>query len=361
MKNIFSLAAPLLLFILLLNNKTNSQSISQTLSVLSSDAAVQYSEPAIKAFEAAMNTGWFSGLPSADNGFHLKLRIVGIGSVFSNDVRNFSTMGEFRFSSKQVDEILNESGITEDNVINYKDIKNEILSQDWDVQIEGPTIIGSNDEYLHVKFPGIENVEIELPNGTKRNKQINGYTVTVQEVKGFLDNLSFLPTPAIQLDFSSVLGTGLSFRYFNGINVENLGKINILGIGLVHNIKYWLRSSFPLNIGAAFYYQNFDVGSVFKNTATKIGIYFSKDIGSFIVFSPYTGISYESSTTKVNYDYKFDTPAGVQDVKIKVNYEPLNYVALTLGATIDFPVVTLNFDFKFAETQAASIGLGFGL
>ncbi|MEJ2506269.1 MAG: hypothetical protein P8Y81_08390 [Ignavibacteriaceae bacterium] len=358
MKKIFSLTALSLLSILIANSKTNSQSISQTLSVLSSDAAVQYSEPAIKAFEAAMNTGWFSGLPSADNGFHLKLRIVGIGSVFSNDIRKFSTMGEFRFSSEQVDEILTGSGYSSSDYF-YNDIKNYILDRSWNVSIGGPTIIGSKDEYLKVKFPGGD-IPVDLPNGSTEYYTVNDYSVTVQEVKGFLDNLSFLPTPALQLDFSSVLGTGLSFRYFNGINVENLGKIKIFGIGLVHNIKYWFQSSFPLNIGAAFYYQNFDVGSVFKNTATKVGVYFSKDIGTLIVFSPYTGISYESSTTRVNYNYKFDTPAGVQNVNIKVNYEPLNYVALTLGATIDFPVITLNFDFKFAETQAASIGLGFG-
>ena len=47
-------------------------------------------------------------------------------------------------------------------------------------------------------------------------------------------------------------------------------------------------------------------------------------------------------------------------MNLAVNFDPMNTVALTLGSTIKVPVVSLNIDFKFAETQAASLGLGFG-
>jgi hypothetical protein len=358
MKKYFLQAVLSLLLVIPFCDKTNSQSINKTLSSLSSEVAVKYTDPAISAFRAALNSGWFSELPSSTNGLHIKLRLVGTGSTFSNSVRNFSTQGQFHFSSAQADKILEESGYSSgDNY--YNDIKNYILEQTWNVKIEGPTIIGSNQDYLKVEFPG-DNYLVELPDGSTTSFPIESSTVTVEEIKGFLNNLNFLPTPAIQLDISSLVGTGVSFRYFKGINLENLGEINIFGVGLVHNVKYWLPGYFPLNLGVAFYYQKFNVGTIFQNTASKFGLYFSKNIGSVISFSPYVGLSYESSSSHIKYSYEFETPAGEQKVNLAVDFDPMNTVALTLGSTIKVPVVSLNIDFKFAETQATSLGLGFG-
>ena len=362
MKKYFLHSVLLVLLAISFTGKVQSQSLNETLSVLSSDAAVKYSEPAITAFGSNMNSGWFSGLPSAANGLHVKLRFVAVGSLFTDDSRRFSSMGQFRFSSAQVDDILEYSGITRSTVTenSYNSIKNEILNENWYVQIQGPTIVGSNEEYLQVVFPGKDNITVEYPDGSTQTKSVESYKVSVEEVTGFLNELPLLPTPALQLDFSSVFGTGISFRYFPEIDIEDLGKINLWGIGLTHNIKYWLPAYFPVNIGAAFYFQKLDVGTIFHNTSAKFGLYVSKDFGSFISFSPYAGISYESSKTQIQYDYKFDTPVGTQDVNLSVDYSPSNMAAFTIGAAVDFPVVSLNVDFKFAKTKTASLGLGFG-
>jgi len=357
MKNLFLKSVFSIFIIFSLTSNTYSQSINQTLSSLSTDAAVKYTDPAVTAFRASLNSGWFSELPSPTNGIHVKLRFVAVGSMFSNNVRRFSTQGQFRFSSKQAGEILEESNYFPGDLY-YDEMKSYIINKSWDVHIEGPTIIGSNNEYLMVEFPGDE-IPVEVA-GTTQYFTVDSYSVSEEEVKGFLNNLEFLPTPAVQLDLSSIYGTGISFRFFKGVNIENLGEINIWGIGLVHNIRYWLPESFPLNLGAAFYFQKFDLGTVFQNTASKFGLYFSKDIGSFITFSPYAGISYESSQSHIRYNYKFDTPTGSQDVNIVVNFDQLSTVAITLGAAVKFPVVSLNIDYKFAETATLALGLGFG-
>ena len=361
MKKCFLQAVLSILLVIPFSDKTNSQSINKTLSSLSSEVAVKYTDPAVSAFRAALNSGWFSELPSSTNGLHIKLRLVGTGSTFSNSVRNFSTQGQFHFSSAQADKILEESGYSVNSGTDgkiYYSLKKYIMDRSWDVKIEGPTIIGSNQDYLKVEFPG-KDIPLDVA-GTTQYFTVNNYSVTVEEIKGFLNNLKFLPTPAIQLDISSLVGTGVSFRYFKGIDLENLGEINIFGLGLVHNVKYWLPGYFPLNLGVAFYYQKFNVGTIFQNTASKFGIYFSKDIGSVVSFSPYVGLSYESSNSHIKYSYEFESPAGEQKVNLAVNFDPMNTVALTLGSTIKVPVVSLNIDFKFAETQAASLGLGFG-
>ena len=191
MKKYFLQSILSILLVIPFCDKTNSQSINKTLSVLSSEVAVKYTDPAVSAFRAALNSGWFSELPSSTNGLHIKIRIVGTGSTFSSSVRNFSTRGQFHFSSAQADKILEWSKYFPGDPY-YDEMKSYILNKSWSVRIEGPTIIGSNKEYLKVEFPG-DNYIVELPDGSTTSFPIESYTVTEEEVKGFLNNLEFLP------------------------------------------------------------------------------------------------------------------------------------------------------------------------
>ena len=79
-----------LLVVFSINHSSFSQSIEETLSNISSGAVIKYTEPVIDAFGSSMNSGWFTGLPSSSNGIHAKLRVVGIGSFFSNNLRTFN-------------------------------------------------------------------------------------------------------------------------------------------------------------------------------------------------------------------------------------------------------------------------------
>ena len=328
-----------------------SQDISKTLAELSSAAAVKYSEPVITAFGSGVNAGWFSGLPSPTNSFHAKVRFVGVGTLFRDDIKRFSTTGEFRFTSEQVDEILIASGLSPSTITNYVEIKNEVLSRKWDVNISGPTINGDDQEFIQILFPGTEIA----------GETIESYTVTLDDVNGFLNNKEFLPTPALQIDLSSVLGTGISFRYFKGIDIYDLGQMNIWGGGLVHNLNYWFEDSFPVDIGFGYYFQKFNVGDIFSNTATQFGFYISKELGSPVVsIVPYASLTYESSHTTIDYTYEFDTPIGAQNVDVFLDYDKDTAVGLIIGSTLNLSIISINFDFKIAKTQTGTVALGFG-
>jgi hypothetical protein len=327
------------------------QSIEETLSYLSSDAATEYSQPAVTAFGSNMSSGWFTGLPPTSTvGFHARLRFVGVGSLYNDDVRRFSTTGQFQYTSAQADDILIASGLDPSIIPNYDEIKNELLNQIWDVRIEGPTITGSENEFVTIEFPGtmIEGVVI------------NPYEVELSDVKGFLNNSDFLPTPALQLDLSGFLGTGISIRYFTGVDLSNLGKMNVWGAGFVHNLNYWFSDPIPIDIGFGYYFQRFDIGDSFKNTASQVGLYISKSIGSVVSIVPYMGLTYETSKSKLDYNYNFDTPAGPQEVNLSIDYKGEDLVGLTIGTTLIFPVISLNFDIKFAQSQTGTIGIGIG-
>jgi len=264
------------LLVLILTANNYAQTINETFSNLSSGAVLKYAEPVIDALGSSMNSGWFTGLPASTNGFHTKLRFVGVGTFFSDDLRRFNYLGELRLTSDQVDEILISSGLDPNNIQNYEEIKNEILSKTWEVRFEGPTITGSLEEHLMIEFPGT----------VIQGQAIDSYTLEMPDVKGYLDNIGLLPSPALQLDFGSVIGTGVSFRYFRGINLYDLGIVNVWGAGVIHNFNYWFEDPLPLEIGFGYYFQSFKVGDIFKNTASQYGLFISKKIGARISIDP---------------------------------------------------------------------------
>jgi hypothetical protein len=340
----------IIIFLLFASSNTFSQTIGETLSNLSSNAVLKYSEPVISAFGSSMNSGWFTGLPSASNGIHAKLRFVGVGSFFTDQYRNFTYVGNLNLTSPQVDEILLSSGYNPNTIPNYESVKNEILSQSWNVTFNGPTIIGSLNEHLQVQFPGTK----------VQGYTVDPYTIELEDVKGYLNNIDIMPSPAIQLDLGSVLGTGVSVRYFRGINLQSLGIVNIWGAGIIHNFNYWFDNELPIQVGVGYYFQNFRVGDIFTNSASQFGLFLSKRIGGRISIEPYAGLTYETSRSQIDYKYQFDSPAGQQQLNLHIDYTGDNSVNLALGTSINLSIFMLNFDYKFGGTNTGTAGIGFG-
>jgi len=350
MNKIWKTVSLILLVFLFASTRAFPQTIGETLSNLSSNAVLKYSEPVISAFGSSMNSGWFTGLPSTTNGIHAKLRFVAVGSFFTDDNRRFSYVGNLNLTSSQVDEILLSSGYDPNTILNYESIKNEFLSKSWEVKFDGPTIIGRLDEHLQVEFPGTE----------IQGYNIDSYTLEVTDVKGYLNSIEIMPSPALQLDLGSVVGTGISVRYFRGINLYDLGIVNIWGGGIIHNLNYWFDDPLPIDIGIGYYFQNFKVGDIFTNTASQYGIYLSKRIGGRISIEPYAGLTYETSRSQIDYKYQFDSPAGQQELQLNIDYNGDNSVNLAIGASINLSIFLINFDYKFGGTNTGTFGVGFG-
>ncbi|MGD8777459.1 MAG: hypothetical protein PVH88_00675 [Ignavibacteria bacterium] len=351
MKKTFTFFVYLFLF-LFTSVSLHSQTLEETLNNLSSSAGEAYVAPVSNAFGSNLNSGWYSGLPKPiRRGLTLRVKVVAIGSFFSDDDRTFTANGNFRFTEEQADEILTNSTSLQQGTSEYNSVKDEMLDHEWSVGFSGPTIVGSENEYLEVDFPG----------ATIQGETIAQYNLTVDEVKGFLDDLSILPQAAVQLNVGTVMGTNVVLRWFPELDIKDLGKFKMFGFGFIHNINTWLLNPLPIDLGVGFYKQTLEVGDIFESSSTQFGVYASKTFGKLISFTPYLGLTTESADTEIKYDYTFDGPGGISETaKINFELEGENSFGTTIGFKLRLAYFDIIVDYKAAKTSTLSSGIALG-
>lgn len=351
MKNRIHLFISSVISLMLLLSIVNlrAQSLDETLSNLSTDAAKKYVAPVTDAFGANLNSGWVTKVPNELIGFHLNVRVMGVGTILDDADQTFSTSGKFNYTSDQVDAILQNSGYSPGSQ-QYQALKQEILSKSWDVNLSGPTITGSEDEYLKVEFPG----------ATINGQNVGKYQTELQEVKGFLNKLSIFPSGAVQLNVGTVFGTNAAIRWTPSIDIKDLGKFSWFGIGFIHNPGVWLNNPLPVDVALGYFYQKLEVGDIFESKATQFGVYVSKTFGAIVSITPYASLTTESSETTIKYNYNFDTEVGPQTAKISFDLEGANTSAFTVGVALKLAVLNLNVDYKMAKVNTVGAGISFG-
>ncbi len=341
--------------LILLSVQIRAQSLSETVSNLSSTVGEAYVAPVVSAFGSNLNSGWISDIPEAKIlGFKLNLKVVGMGSLFSDDVKRFSATGDFYFNDTQAEQILANSGIDPSNP-DYDNLKQEIMGKKFNVKFSGPTIVGSKNEFLKVKFEG----------GSFYNGRydLKPYEIAIEEVKGFLDELPAFPTAAVQLNVGTILGTNFSLRYLPSIDIKDMGKFTFWGLGAIHNLNVFFSNPLPLDLSIAAFYQQLKVGDIFETKATQYGIFASKKFGMLVSITPFAGLTLESSKTTVNYDYQSNETVNgvpVPPTRVSFDLEGDNSSALTVGFNLSLIVFDIVADYKMAKTNTATLGLVIG-
>ncbi len=200
---------------------------------------------------------------------------------------------------------------------------------------------------MHIYFPGDQSLDIDP------------YDLVLEDVKGYLDEYPLLPSAAVQLNVGTIMGTHASFRWFPDTDIQDLGKFKFFGFGILHNPEVWLNDPLPVDIAAGFFTQTMKVGDIFESKATQYGVWVSKTFG-FI--SPYLGLTMETSTTEVGYDYVFSGPSGVQETAhVSFELEGENTSGVTIGAAMKLIILDIAVDYKIAKTNTASLAVSFGM
>ncbi len=331
------------------NSSGDRSDLENTLSNLSGDAVQSYVAPIVSGLGSNMNSGWVTGVPSsAMLGLNIELKIIGNAAFFDDAKKSFSTSAKFRFTDAQAEQLANNSGLTG---AQKQIAKDKLLNNEYTVSVSGPTIIGNESENVKLFFEGDASVGV-VPD-----------TVVINAVHGFLKDISFLPSAAIQLGVGSIYGTDLKIRFLPSIELNDLGKFNYFGFGITHNPAAWLAplKIIPVDFALGFSYSSLKIGDVFESKATQFGLYASKQVGIGIAVVPYAGLSFESSTTTVNYEYEFDTSVGRQSVKNSIDLDGENSIAFMLGAKLKLGFINIFADYKIAKTQTATAGISLEL
>ncbi len=350
MKKFFTFTVALVFSSLILRTGLKAQNLDETINNLSQTAASAYLQPVVSAFGSNLNSGWFDEVPSASIlGFEFQIKFIGSASFFSDNSKTFSTTGSFHFTSQQADAILTNSGYSTNDPA-YSQLKQHLLSKDYQVEFSGPTIVGSNQEHLKIDFKG------DNYNG----KQIAAYTVDLNQVKGLLNNFSALPSAAVQVNVGTVWGTRASVRWLPSITLGDAGKFSLFGFGIMNNPGLLLNVPLPIDFAVGFFTQKLTLGNAITSKATQFGIFASKTFGIGVSVTPYVGFTKESSTTTVNYNYTFDGPTGPQTTNLNFDLTGDNSTAITIGASFRLFVLHLAVDYKLAKTKTATASLFFG-
>ncbi len=214
---------------------------------------------------------------------------------------------------------------------------------------------------------------------------------------------AYTPMPMIQVGVGLVKETELNFRYSPDIEWGNGSKMGLWGIGLKHSVKQWipavkklplfdltlqggytkLKSTSDLNFQPSFYdafsgvnvipsfdpnyYSNqellLDINNITANLLVS---------GDFKIICIYGGVGISNSKADLKLKGNYPIPY-MEGNEIRVSDENLNNtdpIDITVksneglkprfnaGFRLKFAVVTINFDYTYADYSVASAGLG---
>jgi len=244
--------------------------------------------------------------------------------------------------------------------------------QSVDPGANSPTAMGdkTSGAALELKNPPPgQNVEIELPKGT---------------------GISFAPAPMLQFGIGLPKGTELIGRYTPSMKLGSQAEIGLWGVGVKHSIKQWIPALnkipvLQLSVMGGYTKLNSETGLSLTpeaygeenyNQETYNDQQMRLDISSFTgnllvsanlpVVCFYGGLGFATSTTELNLNgnYPIMTENGVESIKDPISMEIKHKDGSTTkprynaGIRFKFAVITLHFDYTYADYSVFTTGLG---
>lgn len=324
--------------------------LDATLERLSGNSAEAYVGPIVSSFGTNLNGGWFHKSPKAKFlGLNFEIGIVAMGTFFGDEDDYFSTTGTFRFNYNQAYQMTED---VDPDVRAY--VIDAIMQQDFEVIMQGPTVVGPSDEYVEVVFPG-QDVDYVGPGGASGSAFVGEDNITT-DITGLLDELPALPLAAPQLSIGTLFGTMLTARFIPVYDVPDLGEVSYFGIGLQHNIKAWMPVPIPVDISLAAFIQTLKLGDYVTAKGFISGLTVSKTFGPrMFSFTPYAGYMLESSSMEFSYEFQADP--DLDPINIDFEVDGKNKSRLTLGTSFRLGVANLNFDYNMGDYNSVTMGL----
>lgn len=282
--------------------------VQNQISVYTGDNAVGYLQPLANALGAALNSsfGYSAYIPKTS--FHLGLEIPVMGLFFEDPDRHFDATAESGF-----------------------------VPASGESSFDVPTVVGPGEA---VVVDGTGGAQFAFPGGF----DLNSFGLAVP-----------------QLRISSLAGTEGVIRWIAAETGDNdLGKVDMFGIGGRHSISQYMGEAPALDIAVGVMYQDLDLGendfgSPFVDTsALLVNVQGSKRLPvGFATFEPYGSVGWEKLDVDVEY-------ADVDGDPVAVVMEGENNFRFTIGAGLNFVAGQVWADYSFSNTSNFSFGLALG-
>ena len=271
-----------------------------TLKQLDEEDVRGYVQPIGDLLGANMNAGLYHSARLPENGFHLRIDLVGMATMVKDEHRTYSI--------RLPDGFVPEGG-----------------------SHKTATVFGSKGTIFRDINSGLE------------YKGSDG-----------IFNTNIFPLFIPQLTVGTVLGTEASVRYIAtpAFGAGKFPSTTLFGIGVRHSASQYLANS-PIDVAIGGYYSSFAVTDVIDYRGASLSMQMSK---TFALVTLYGGAAWETSTTSLHYK----TDATLGESFVHVTMDGGNRFRFTTGLEIDLQAVKIYADANFGYVQHFSGGVGFG-
>jgi hypothetical protein len=260
--------------------------------------AVPYLQPLSDMFSSNLHTGIWDW-PTMPDRFYVRLKLQGIASWPEEDMRTFTARTTGNFEPEQTRVV--------------------------------PTIIGDRESIL---IQGDSGTFYVFPGGYDLNRVILG-------------------TP--QLTVGGFLNTELSTRFLTTDLGDDVGRVNLFGIGARHMLTGWMDDP-SLDVSVGYFYHHVEAGDYLNSDQHHISAQVGK---SGRVLSGFVGAGYQFSYTDI--DYVYDDPNSEESYNVSVDLENKNpwMVEAGLGVKLGPVFATSVLSYSGFPTLAVGAGLFF--
>lgn len=330
--------------------------VNANLQQLAGDAAKGYLKPIISSLGSNLNQGWFNQSPRPIKlGVDLAASFYIVGTAYATGADEFSA-GTSIYVDQQLANTLAASlaeqrGIDPSDTVRFNPARRQIAAQlvdkTFDVQVDGPTIIGSSDDNVKYTFSSDDpNLPAEL------RGQSAELPVTGQDLQGFVG----LPLPVAQITVGTFYGTMATIRA-----LPEVEGMRFWGFGINHNPGVWREGGnflpFGINSSVNFAYSSLGYGDYIDFSAWNLGLMASRRIGfRMLNITPYVGVGMEHSTLSVSYTTSY-TDANDQPIKVSVEESGENLFRMTMGAGLRLGVLNFDAGYTMAKYPSGNFGM----
>lgn len=337
------------------------QTIDEAIDELAVESANAYAKPAVNAFAANLNSGWFTCAPNpVKKGFNLEFGIISMGATLDKSEKHFSSSSVFRITSEQAATYIEKYVDDQDFANAMVDV---LLEQDLMLTLEGPTVVGSHAEDIIVRITPVDPEPVRVDHPDYPFAIYVDLPEEEQELDmgGLLNSFPLLPTATPQLKIGTLYGTQAIFRYVPKIHLnDDFGDLKFQGLGLQHNLSVWFQNRPPVDVTLGFMKQSMSVGDKVKFNSLAYGLNVSRIFGGDRWnIAPFTGLLFESAEIKVHYSETIETEIGDQEITLDAEMKAANKSRFSLGFHAHLMFADLMFDYSISANNVMVAGLIF--